>query len=171
MQETEVLQFLRAHPEYDGRGVVVAVLDTGIDPAARGLSTTTTGAPKLIHVVDCTGSGDVDTSHVVTVGTTPPPGPRWGGRTHRLLARVTVHDARGDGADRPDAAAVGGVDQPNPSVAPWRQARVRAFPRAAGGTPPRCDKGPASPGGVGTLTPAERQPSAGHCGTWSSSGS
>jgi subtilisin family serine protease len=38
--------------------VIVAVLDTGVDPNAIGLRTCPDGSKKLIDIVDCTGSGD-----------------------------------------------------------------------------------------------------------------
>jgi tripeptidyl-peptidase-2 len=66
-RETGVLEFLKMHPEFDGRGVVIAVFDTGVDPAASGLQLTSTGERKLVDVIDATGSGDVDTSHLAEV--------------------------------------------------------------------------------------------------------
>lgn len=42
----------------DGRGTVVAILDTGVDPAAVGLLTRPDGGRKVVDVVDCTGRWD-----------------------------------------------------------------------------------------------------------------
>lgn len=65
-RETNVTGFLNKYPEFDGRDVVIAVLDSGIDPGAKGLQFTSHGKRKIIEMMDSTGAGDVDTSTVVT---------------------------------------------------------------------------------------------------------
>lgn len=54
--------FLQEHPTWDGRGVVIAVWDTGVDPAGAGLAVTTTGERKIVDILDASGSGDVVTT-------------------------------------------------------------------------------------------------------------
>ena len=51
-RETQALSFLEKHPEFDGRGVTIAIFDTGCDPGAEGLLKTSDGRPKFIDVVD-----------------------------------------------------------------------------------------------------------------------
>ena len=63
--ETGVAELLKATPEADGRGILLAVLDTGCDLAAAGLLKTSDGKPKYVDFIDCTGGGDIDTSKVV----------------------------------------------------------------------------------------------------------
>ena len=62
--ETGAAQFVEKYPTWDGRGVIVAIFDTGVDPGAAGLQLTSDGRAKIIDVVDCTGSGDIEMSEV-----------------------------------------------------------------------------------------------------------
>ncbi|XP_010449151.1 PREDICTED: tripeptidyl-peptidase 2 [Camelina sativa] len=64
-KEIRADRFVEDHPEFDGRGVVIAIFDSGFDPSAAGLHVTSDGKPKVLDVIDCTGSGDIDTSTVV----------------------------------------------------------------------------------------------------------
>lgn len=49
-----------------GTGQIIAVLDTGVDPGADGLTITLSGKPKILDIVDCTRGGDIDTSSLHT---------------------------------------------------------------------------------------------------------
>src|SRR5207245_6153009 len=59
LKGTGVDQFRVKHPTYDGRGVLIAILDTGVDPGVDGLITTSTGAPKIVELRDFSGEGRV----------------------------------------------------------------------------------------------------------------
>ena len=79
--ETQAMKFVTDHPLWDGRGITVGILDTGVcfitcfllaissltvtasllqvDPGAIGLTATSDGRPKVIDIIDCSGSCDV----------------------------------------------------------------------------------------------------------------
>jgi subtilisin family serine protease len=59
LASTGVERLRRAHPDYDGRGVLIGILDTGIDPAVPGLLTTSIGGPKVVDLRDFSGEGAV----------------------------------------------------------------------------------------------------------------
>lgn len=52
-------EFIEAHPSWDGRGTVIAILDTGVEPAMPGMRTTSDGLPKILDLRDFSGQGDV----------------------------------------------------------------------------------------------------------------
>ncbi len=66
--ETGVDVLLKAHPDFDGRGVLIAILDTGIDAGVAGLLTTSTGERKLLDLRDFTGEGAVPLAPVTPEG-------------------------------------------------------------------------------------------------------
>ncbi|CAL8107213.1 unnamed protein product [Orchesella dallaii] len=67
-KETGVPTFLTKNSTFDGRGTIIAIFDSGVDPGAPGLRVTTTGLPKVIERYDCSGAGDVDTNTILKPG-------------------------------------------------------------------------------------------------------
>lgn len=63
-REIGVDSFLKSNPRNDGRNTLIAILDTGIDPSAKGLQITTDGRPKIVDIINCSGDGDIITSTV-----------------------------------------------------------------------------------------------------------
>ncbi len=68
LASTGVNEFLRLHPTYDGRGVLIAILDTGIDPGIPGLSRTSTDTPKLLDLRDFSDEGAVPLRRITPGG-------------------------------------------------------------------------------------------------------
>ena len=115
-EEIGASRFLRDHPQFDGRGVVVAVFDTGVDPGAPGLQVCPDGRPKMLDVIDCTGGGDVDTSHSAT----PTDGKLTG-----LTGNTLTVPAAWPAAGRRRAAAAA-ASAAAPAARPRRRRRRRA---------------------------------------------
>ena len=60
LEATGAAEFRRRYATYDGRGVVIGILDSGIDPAVPGLETTSTGQRKVLDLRDFSAEGRVE---------------------------------------------------------------------------------------------------------------
>lgn len=59
LRTTGVESFLARWPNFDGRGVLIAILDGGVDPGLPGLQRTSTGERKVVDLRDFSGEGRV----------------------------------------------------------------------------------------------------------------
>lgn len=59
LEGTGVAEFQRLYPEYDGRGTIIFIFDTGVDMGIDGLTQTSTGEVKVIDVQDFSTQGDI----------------------------------------------------------------------------------------------------------------
>ncbi len=83
LRATGVDRFAAAHPAWNGAGVLIAILDSGLDPGVPGLATTTAGGPKILDLRDFSGEGRVSLHRLVRRGDTLVVGThRLGGATH-----------------------------------------------------------------------------------------
>lgn len=58
--EIGALDFIKANPEYDGRGVIIGILDTGVELDHPMLRLTTTAEAKVIDFEDFSGEGKLN---------------------------------------------------------------------------------------------------------------
>ena len=82
--------FRVAHPTFDGRGVIIGILDSGIDAGVPGLRQTSTGERKILDLRDFSGEGRIPVApiHADPDGSVVVSGQRLGGfgRVTRLAA-------------------------------------------------------------------------------------
>ena len=70
LASTNVWAFRRAKPAADGRGVLIAILDSGIDAGIIGLDVTTMGDRKILDLRDFSGEGRIALTPLVVSGDT-----------------------------------------------------------------------------------------------------
>lgn len=120
---TNAWAFRQAHPTYDGRGVLIGILDSGIDPSVGGLQLTSAGANKVLDLRDFSGEGRIALTPVTVRGDSVRIGPvdlagvrrvlslvapaslAGGILTERALGEMPASDLNGDG-DNADTLAV-----------------------------------------------------------------
>ncbi len=103
-REVGAQAFRAEHPQWDGRGVVVAILDTGVDAYAPGLLKTTTGQTKLIDVRDFSTEGNWDTALARLADSGSVAAPVFSDADGMLLrgsAKLPVPPVVGDDVDHP----------------------------------------------------------------------
>lgn len=117
LDATGVDVFRRVKPLADGRGVLIAILDSGIDAGIPGLLTTSDSAAKLLDLRDFSEEGRVALTPVAAQGDTVvvagavltgmshviarTPGPWYGGSLDELsLGSPPASDVNGNGSGR-----------------------------------------------------------------------
>jgi subtilisin family serine protease len=81
--------FATAHPGWDGRGVLIAILDSGIDPGIPGLGVGADSAQKILDLRDFSGEGRTPLTRLVRRGDTLVLG------SHRILGATTIASQAG----------------------------------------------------------------------------
>jgi len=56
------------HPQQDGRGVAIGILDSGVDAGLPGFARTSAGNPKILDLRDFSGEGRIQLGPVTTLG-------------------------------------------------------------------------------------------------------
>jgi tripeptidyl-peptidase-2 len=115
LASTNIPAFHRDLPKYDGSGVLIAILDSGIDPAVPGLQQKPDGSPKVLDLRDFSGEGRLALAPAVLEGDVVrsgaiqlrgagriralhTSGPVWGGGLHELvLGEPPAADINGNG--------------------------------------------------------------------------
>lgn len=59
LASTNAWAYRQSHPSYDGRGVLIGILDSGVDAAVPGLLTTSTGDRKILDLRDFSAEGRI----------------------------------------------------------------------------------------------------------------
>ena len=120
---TGVDRFRQALPLADGRGVLLAILDSGIDPGISGLHLTSDGRPKLLDLRDFSEEGRIALAPLAPQGDTVivagvvlsgmqqvaarTTGPWYGGTLEELaLGNPPAADLNGNGSTRDRLAVV-----------------------------------------------------------------
>jgi len=68
LHATGVDAFAQLHPERDGRGVLIGILDSGIDPSVPGLQQTSDGHRKVVALRDFSGEGTLELAPAIVTG-------------------------------------------------------------------------------------------------------
>lgn len=89
LHPTGVPAFAERFPSADGHGVLIAILDSGIDPSVPGLQRLPDGGPKLLDLRDFSGEGRIALTRAVVHGDSLQVGSRFMGGGSRLAALAT----------------------------------------------------------------------------------
>jgi subtilisin family serine protease len=103
-QDTKAAQFVDANPTWDGRGVTIGIVDTGVSLDHPSLTTTSTGEPKIVDWVTGTSPGDPDPTWINMQDQVSGASFAWEGNTYTAPAAGSYRI----GAFRENVATFGG---------------------------------------------------------------